>query len=1144
MMGLSTLWCVLVLQLSICMVPFSESTENMQIVAQENFLNSLDDYEVTVPIRVDQHGEEIPYDLINSRKRIARNIKRKMGIHKQLYYKVSAYKKDFHFDLQIQSNFVSDNFQVEYWNNGSLHQKHRTYDSCHYSGILKNHSNSRAVISNCNGLQGIFSTSTEEYIIEPLHNRTAYPKGHPHAIYKRSSIRTEHEDGESVQRCGVEDGTSKWWLDDTSYLLQETKQQTNHTHRRRKRSTSEENFVETLVVVDNKMYLHHTRNNIEPYILTIMNIVANLYHDGSIGNSINIVVSRMIIIIVDQVNLEINHHADKSLDSFCKWQKSINPALDSKAVLEDGIAHHDNAILITRFDICKYQNKPCGTLGLAPVGGMCQSEKSCSISEDMGIATAFTIAHEMGHNFGMEHDGSGNDCGKPGHEKAKIMAAQLSRNTDPFTWSSCSKKYITRFLDSGSGHCLTNPPSVRDITLPTAMSFQVPSADEQCKLQHDEKSRQCKFGSVCKELWCISKTNRCVTNSIPAAEGTECTIGTDERRWCYQGSCEPYGYKPQAVDGEWSQWSSWGQCSRTCGGGVSSLERHCNNPKPSHGGKYCLGDRKRYKSCNIDPCSESSRDYRELQCAEFDNLPFHDKYYTWRPYTGTKVKECALNCLAVGYNFYTERAPQVVDGTLCNKDSLDICINGQCHHVGCDRILGSEVVEDRCRVCGGDGSTCETILGTFTDDLPRGSYQQVITIPKGVVHIEIAEVAVSRNYLALKKSINDDYYINGQWTIDWPRSYDVAGTVFSYERPNEEAEKLSALGPTNEDLIVMLLLQESNLGVSYKYNIPVTRSGSGDDEIRFSWKQHPWSSCSTTCAGGTSTRQLTCVRSDDGSDVPSSHCDQNARPRVSLERECNTEPCPPEWFITEWSPCSRTCGGGFKTRTVACISRSGRNEQETLSDEECFTHKPEFKRNCGEKECPPMWVPDAWGECVPSCGPGEKTRNVECMSSDMQQIFHPQACSSIPRLPTKTPCNSGRCPPPKWETGEWGKCSAECGKGQQVRSVECRAYTGLPSSECHANLMPPQIQECEAPCEPVDKTNDECEDANKVAYCPLVLKFEFCIHSKHAKISKKKKARKKEEKRQKNDHSCQKDVERDDAGFVQNGFPRRNQCQP
>lgn len=54
-------------------------------------------------------------------------------------------------------------------------------------------------------------------------------------------------------------------------------------------------------------------------------------------------------------------------------------------------------------------------------------------------------------------------------------------------------------------------------------------------------------------------------------------------------------------------------------------------------------------------------------------------------HVGYNVNPCALNCLAQGYNFYTERASAVVDGTKCFPDSLDMCISGECHvrkHIG------------------------------------------------------------------------------------------------------------------------------------------------------------------------------------------------------------------------------------------------------------------------------------------------------------------------------------------------------------------------------------------------------------------------------------------------------------------------------
>lgn len=42
-------------------------------------------------------------------------------------------------------------------------------------------------------------------------------------------------------------------------------------------------------------------------------------------------------------------------------------------------------------------NRPCETLGLSHVAGMCQPHRSCNINEDTGLPLAFTVAHELGH---------------------------------------------------------------------------------------------------------------------------------------------------------------------------------------------------------------------------------------------------------------------------------------------------------------------------------------------------------------------------------------------------------------------------------------------------------------------------------------------------------------------------------------------------------------------------------------------------------------------------------------------------------------------------------------------------------------------------------------------------------------------------
>lgn len=45
--------------------------------------------------------------------------------------------------------------------------------------------------------------------------------------------------------------------------------------------------------------------------------------------------------------------------------------------------------------------------------------------------------------------------------------------------------------------------------------------------------------------------------------------------------------------------------------------------RPRHGGKYCVGRRMKFRSCNSEPCSKQKRDFREEQCASFDGRHFN-----------------------------------------------------------------------------------------------------------------------------------------------------------------------------------------------------------------------------------------------------------------------------------------------------------------------------------------------------------------------------------------------------------------------------------------------------------------------------------------------------------------------------------------
>ena len=58
------------------------------------------------------------------------------------------------------------------------------------------------------------------------------------------------------------------------------------------------------------------------------------------------------------------------------------------------------------------------------------------------------------------------------------------------------------------------------------------------------------------------------------------------------------------VNGGYSDWGSYGQCSKTCGGGEQTRVRTCTNPPPANGGEDCstLGPDASTRECNTEKC--------------------------------------------------------------------------------------------------------------------------------------------------------------------------------------------------------------------------------------------------------------------------------------------------------------------------------------------------------------------------------------------------------------------------------------------------------------------------------------------------------------------------------------------------------------
>lgn len=963
---------------------FSDSSSLLSFFAEQGQLFQPEsDLSIVHPVKTTADGEFISHSVSHhfGGGRVRRDL-RPLGLDGQVYYKVNYKGQALMFNLTANNHLVSSDYILERRNGSSDRTERRSSEgnSCHLLGTVESSGvKGTAAISTCKGLRGFFSLSEGHYFIEPVHRSSDDPARtpEPHVVYPRVTgenhrkKRSAQSRGEALGPCGVQDSPSDSIQVDREREEWEREQQRGEdlAGSRLRRSVSRERWVETMVVADSKLIEYHGSDNVESYIFTIMNMVAGIFHDASIGNAIHVILVRLILLQGEEKGLKIVHHADTTLSSFCAWQKNLNPQSDTHP------AHHDVAVLITRKDICAGMNKPCETLGLSHLSGMCQPHRSCNINEDSGLPVAFTVAHEMGHSFGIHHDGQGNDCELEGRHPF-IMSRQLMYDSSPLTWSPCSKEYITRFLDRGWGFCLDDRPSKRDLTTPLARLGVRYTTHHQCQLQYGPNATFCnEVDNVCQILWC-SVNGTCRSKLDSPIDGTRC----GPEKWCISGECVIVGKLPETVNGGWGQWSSWSHCSRTCGTGVQSAERECNSPKPEFGGKYCTGERKRYRTCNTRPCEKNIPTFREMLCSEFDTVPYNNEFYQWIP-VANPLHPCELHCRPVSEYFSEKMLDAVTDGTPCfmNNNSRSICVNGVCKEVGCDYGIDSNAVEDRCGVCLGDGTSCETVYKSFDDGEGFG-YTDVGVIPEGARDILVKEVEEAGNFLALRsESSEEDYFLNGNYIIQWNGEYEAGGTTFYYERSGN-MENLTAPGPTKQPVLLQLLFQERNPGIKYEYVIKkIKETGNEVIEPIYRWRHGAWTDCSTTCGLGEQFQPVRCFEEDMGV-VDESLCDPDIRPE-DKHRKCKMMDCPARWWVGGWQQCTATCGSeGVRKRTVLCV-RTVSGEERVLHPVECkHLLKPKPVVPCNrDVPCGQDWAVGSWEECPVTCGGGVRSRKVTCI---------------------------------------------------------------------------------------------------------------------------------------------------------------------
>ncbi|XP_030647717.1 ADAMTS-like protein 2 [Chanos chanos] len=281
----------------------------------------------------------------------------------------------------------------------------------------------------------------------------------------------------------------------------------------------------------------------------------------------------------------------------------------------------------------------------------------------------------------------------------------------------------------------------------------------------------------------------------------------------------------------WGEWAKWTACTRTCGGGVMSQERHClKQRKKAIAGKNnmtCTGNAKKYHLCNTKECPSSGRSFREEQCWSFNSQVYNGKNYHWKPlypddYVHISSNPCDLHCTTS--DGQRQLMVPARDGTSCKYSNYrGVCVDGKCEPIGCDGVLFSPNTLDKCGVCQGNGSSCSRVTGNFRRAATSLGYSFITQIPEGSWDIQIIERKKSADVLAVTDQAGN-FFFNGAYKVDMPQNFHAAGTIFKYRRPTDVYETgieyIVAKGPIDQPINILVWNQNGrNPYITYEYTV-------------------------------------------------------------------------------------------------------------------------------------------------------------------------------------------------------------------------------------------------------------------------------------------------------------------------------------
>ncbi|XP_036121800.1 disintegrin and metalloproteinase domain-containing protein 12 [Molossus molossus] len=367
-------------------------------------------------------------------------------------------------NLERNEGLIASGFtETHYLQDGTSVSLTRNYTGhCYYHGRVRGDPGSMVSLSTCSGLRGLIIFENKTYVLEPMENVTNRYKLFPADTLAgvRGSCGSHHNASGLTADRGLPPPSPTW-------------------ARRHKRETLKmTKYVELVIVADNREFQRQGKDveKVKQRLIEIANHVDKFYRPLNI---------RVVLVGVEVWNdvdrCPISQDPFTSLHEFLDWRKM--KLLPRKS--------HDNAQLISGV---YFQGT---TIGMAPIMSMCTAEQSGGIvmdHADSPLGAAVTLAHELGHNFGMSHDTLERGCScRKAADKGGCIMNPSTGYPFPMMFSSCSRRDLEASLERGVGVCLFNLPEVRQ-----------PFGGQKCGNGYVEEGEECDCGEPeeCTNLCC------------------------------------------------------------------------------------------------------------------------------------------------------------------------------------------------------------------------------------------------------------------------------------------------------------------------------------------------------------------------------------------------------------------------------------------------------------------------------------------------------------------------------------------------------------------------------------------------------------------------------------------------------------------